>query len=352
MNKIAVIGDIHYGINFGPYSRETEIDKSLEYITQKIKDDGADCCIFLGDVFHSDRPYPYLLTKFRNVIKKLNHIPVYILVGNHDWSKQSEKHALLGLESGDNLFIIDKEIIVSNNGYKFMLLPYRYDPDFLKNNSDSKTIIFSHRDIAYVKKDHFKDVDFYLNLNGHEHTPLDSGKTYNVGSILRFTMAEKSDKKRFMYLEFNKDKKYKLSSISKPCRKLYNVDIDFEKKLIKVNNKLVFKIKNYNIIPSKNNKAYKNFLNSKNAYLDLNIKFKSNKDVSDKRLDSVIEEIIQKGLVRKKIILFEDTHREPRNVLVSNTPKSMIEEYININYTNEKKKQQLIDLAYEVVDDD
>lgn len=116
--KLLFIGDAHfhawpYGAKpttGGSTSRFDQIHKSFEWALAKGTDIGADCTIFLGDLFHKKEGVPW--TVFNPVMESIrNHDQrrLVLLKGNHDESiGDNEVHALQAFEEIPRVHVVDK----------------------------------------------------------------------------------------------------------------------------------------------------------------------------------------------------------------------------------------------------
>jgi exonuclease SbcD len=217
--RILYFTDTHIrGTN--PKNRKDDFVKSLELkfeeIVEIVKDKDIDYVIHGGDLF--DRPDISIsvVSKFTNIIKKIN-VPIYIVSGNHDifgHNPSTIDRTMLGLlKSLDFLNIVDlkSKIVLEKDEVKVQLtgLPYSYNIDScadgyivkdLAPNIDYSIHIVHGMllDRPFVKGIPFTLVDDIIEtkaditLSGHYHAGFKTiekdGKYFvNPGSLVRIT---------------------------------------------------------------------------------------------------------------------------------------------------------------------
>ena len=217
--RILYFTDTHIrGTN--PKNRRDDFVESLELKFQEIVETVAskdiDYVIHGGDLF--DRPDISIsvVSKFTNIIKKINK-PIYIVSGNHDifgHNPSTIDRTMLGLlKSLDFLNILDKDKItlLEKDGIRVQLtgLPYTYNIDNDKKGYILKDLMPNvdyaihvvHgmlldrpfvKGIPYTLVDDIMDTKADITLSGHYHAGFKTierdGKYFvNPGSLVRIT---------------------------------------------------------------------------------------------------------------------------------------------------------------------
>lgn len=217
--RILYFTDTHIrGTN--PKNRKDDFVKSLELkfeeIVHIVNSKDIDFVIHGGDLF--DRPDISIsvVSKFTNIIKKINK-PIYIVSGNHDifgHNPSTIDRTMLGLlKSLDFLNIVDSKssIILEKEGIRVQLtgLPYSYDIDTNKEGYIVKNIApdidysihIVHgmllnrpfvKGIPYTLVDDIIETKADITLSGHYHAGFNTiekdGKFFiNPGSLVRVT---------------------------------------------------------------------------------------------------------------------------------------------------------------------
>lgn len=213
--KPFLIGDVHLGRKFKnkdiPLDKRGFREKLLrirfeQYIKMGIcqfKSGNCNCVIQLGDLFDSfcvsyeDLLYAYeQLDRFNQ-----EQVPCYIIAGNHDISKDTERVSALELlhlmfiHSNKNKFVrvLDSDTItIYNDDEVHILMPYSH-----QNNTIEATKIFQDNEHKQYLYGHFDEPfpiewqhQFEHVYTGHIHKPKTEGNTTVVGSILPLTFAE------------------------------------------------------------------------------------------------------------------------------------------------------------------
>lgn len=210
-----LIGDVHLGRKFKnkdiPLDKRGFREKLLrirfeQYIKtgiEEVQKGTCSCIVQLGDLFDSfcvsyeDLLYAYeQLDKFNDT-----KIDCYILAGNHDISKDTER--VSALELLDLMFLrstktkyvhilITDTITAYDDDEVHILMPYSH-----QNNTVEGTKIFQDNEHKQYLYGHFDEPfpvewqhQFEHVYTGHIHKPKTEGNITVVGSILPFTFAE------------------------------------------------------------------------------------------------------------------------------------------------------------------
>jgi len=129
------IGDIHIQT-----SNTIEIkiftEKLYEYI--KKNEELIDIVVLMGDILHThERLHTIPFNIANNMIERLSKMkPLYILVGNHDYINNSQfltdNHWMNCFKNKDNIFIVDKSMIINHNNLNVVMCPYVPDGRFIE----------------------------------------------------------------------------------------------------------------------------------------------------------------------------------------------------------------------------
>lgn len=197
MNNYFLIGDPHIGKKFK--SKDIPLDKKglreqllkHQFMTLLRKgEESGKPIIILGDLFDSYCvSYDDFLWTF-DILKNMN-TPVYIIRGNHDYSKDLTRISAFTLLN--QLFyhhsmvkLITDITLIGNS----LLVPYYHDQDLqpmLEPYIDKGYTIYGHFEEPMYPWlcSHFEHV-----YTGHLHSPKQEGNLTIVGSIMPFTFGE------------------------------------------------------------------------------------------------------------------------------------------------------------------
>lgn len=226
--KIAIIGDLHFGIKDGSYNAFIYQKHFFEDILKpNLKD--VDGMIFLGDIYHHRRIVNMRILsesiKLFSNLHKETKIPIYCVAGNHDlyfrnaYDTATVKDISLGeaFYGEDDYYIINNDCLVvhwKNTGDEYKELFER-----IKKETDITKIkyIFGHFAVvgsvmlANRKDDNFMDLkrdafmQYFPNLkkvySGHFHTPSVNGIVKYIGVPYHLTWSDAENKLGFYILD-------------------------------------------------------------------------------------------------------------------------------------------------------
>jgi len=154
--KFLCIGDPHFKKN---NAEETE---NMEIQILKIIDvNNPDYIIVLGDILHDFETITSSVqcraVKFLSKLREKSKL--CILIGNHDRINNkeflTEIHPFYALKEWENTFIADKTIEINDNNFKFLLVPYVPNGQFLDAIKDfnykEMDLIFAHQEFRGCK---------------------------------------------------------------------------------------------------------------------------------------------------------------------------------------------------------
>jgi len=177
MSKIAIMSDLHFGINKDSNKKLEALITSIDYFISRCKRNKITDVFFLGDWFHNRNVINVnTLHESVRVIEKLTSLfNVYMILGNHDLylKNSTDVHSLsfLNLLQGkslcNHLHIISKttEIIIEDK--KILCIPWLGKIDKDRNDYD---LVLGHLDI---------DVNFYI----HDFIQDKSPEQYDQNAI-------------------------------------------------------------------------------------------------------------------------------------------------------------------------
>jgi DNA repair exonuclease SbcCD nuclease subunit len=215
MSKIAVIADLHIGVN-----KDNDIFHKIhldyaKWLSDELKHRHIDTLVIAGDFFH-DRSKITLPTldvghKFLDILKEFN---IYIGSGNHDsyHLNSSNITSLSVFKNRTNIQIIDDKI---RSYDKFSIMPWGTE---FKDIPDGINVLFCHIDaISFemakgkISTHGFKVSDLMtkasLVISGHFHKfqhRIYNGKSfYYTGSPMQLSFGESGDTKYFHIVDLN-----------------------------------------------------------------------------------------------------------------------------------------------------
>jgi DNA repair exonuclease SbcCD nuclease subunit len=282
MTKVAILGDIHYGIR---NDNKAMLDHAKSFFDGTffpyLKDNNIQHVIQLGDLvdrrkFINFNTARRLREDFLLPLEQ-NNIQTHILCGNHDVSfrNTNELNALDELLGGKykNIHTYISATTIDIDGFPFLLLPWitednHEDAMFNIYNTNAQvclghleingfemhrgTVCHTGMDASILEK-------FDLVISGHFHHKSRSKNILYTGSFMEFTWSDFGDKKGFyVYDTDTRDIKFIENPVTTHVRYVYNdgphtdlytlltFDIkpeEFKNKFVKV----VVKVKNNNI---------------------------------------------------------------------------------------------------------
>lgn len=233
-NKIAIIGDIHFGLTYRGMEWDNRIEKNLEFIINKLSETKDLLKIFiLGDLFHNGEMNVDI---FMKVIGSLGYIDslgveVNIIRGNHDYKTRGSGNKdffdVMKLIRFKNVRFINEPVLEIENNIGYVLFPYPCGEEEaniimkqIKGEKLDKCFVFTHHNLYEAAKgteenmicgkDNFVP-QVFLNdkritkiFNGHYHTPQVIGKVEMPGSIETLQMGE-GNRREFLLVEIHED---------------------------------------------------------------------------------------------------------------------------------------------------
>lgn len=139
MESCIIIGDIHLLLNEQRLQVFLDFWKHLKTIHKP-----GEPVIFLGDIFDKSLMSGEVIDFFIEQIHDLDDCEIFILQGNHDYSKQY-KSIIKPLQRFSNITIIDELKVMDIVGNNCLFLPYRYTAkEDYANITGEYDYIFAH----------------------------------------------------------------------------------------------------------------------------------------------------------------------------------------------------------------
>lgn len=157
MARLLVVGDVHIKLDNIPDIQLLVQKLEHELITRK-----PDALILLGDILHThERIHTTCLNQAEQMFRICtNHVPTYVLVGNHDYISNSQflttNHWMTPFKRWNNLTIVDQVTPFTINGNHFVACPYVPDGRMIEALSKypewmDAAMIFGHQSLDGVK---------------------------------------------------------------------------------------------------------------------------------------------------------------------------------------------------------
>ncbi len=253
MSKIAVIGDIHYGVK---QNSQAFLKYQLDYFEEEVfpilKKNNVNTIIQMGDFFNSRKSLEintihWVKKRFLDPIRKEN-INLKILLGNHDvyYTKSNEITSLSILDEYENIDIIKTPTLLETDGFKYSMIPWLANDEdvedlktFLNDNPHDTIfghfefkdfeVVPGHRQENGLNKKLFR---FYDNVySGHFHLKQSQDNIHYLGTPYELTWSDfNSDKGIYLLDTKTKIMEYHKNERTVHCKLFY--DQDFQEKCI------------------------------------------------------------------------------------------------------------------------
>ena len=212
--RALVVGDVHVKT-----SNIALIQQLNKWICSLVVSESPDVVILLGDIldYHEKVLIPCLNTAYDMIRSIAELVPVYVLVGNHDYISNmqfmTDCHWMNAMKAWTNVMIVDKAIMREMNGETVVLCPYlppgRFNDALATLDGASRAdVIFCHQEFRGADLGVVKSIvgDVYdlgaLCVSGHIHDNQTIGRVYYVGAPLQHAFGEKD--KRVVCIVDNK----------------------------------------------------------------------------------------------------------------------------------------------------
>lgn len=219
MNKIAILGDTHFGVrgdsvDFHKYYKKFYDNVFFPYL----KENNVDTIIQLGDLFDRRKfiNFNSLFFSRKYFFDKLkeNNITLHTLIGNHDiyYRNTLEVNSpTLVLNEYDNIHVYDEHKTIEINGIQIDIIPWicqdNQDNIFEFMKQSSSEICMGHFEIDGFEMDrgniHHGGLDrkelkkYDIVLSGHFHHKSQSDNIVYVGTPYEMTWSDYNDPRGF-----------------------------------------------------------------------------------------------------------------------------------------------------------
>lgn len=216
-----LIADIHLGVRSGMEEWQENIKNYFTYwfipLLKRKKTDGS-CLFVLGDVFDDRKNINIAVNDLAiNIFEKLaNIMPVFIINGNHDLYKKTNKGvtSLKSIDLIDNVTVITEPTLIPLlNNKSIIAIPYLGDysqeTKVLIQNSECD-YAFMHTDITKMKYDNNMSIIAGVDTNkfkgkiysGHIHKRQENDNVVYVGSPYQLRRSDIGNQKGIYQLFF------------------------------------------------------------------------------------------------------------------------------------------------------
>lgn len=151
-NKIALIGDLHIGVNKNSETFFEITEEWIKYFIKELESRKIKTVFILGDLFHyRDEISLLALDKAVEILKLFpKTIKIHMITGNHDcyFRDNSEVHSLGSFDEWDNIYVYDSMSEIELRGdKKITMVPWGEDISKIKKSD----FIFGHFEIKNFK---------------------------------------------------------------------------------------------------------------------------------------------------------------------------------------------------------
>lgn len=215
-----LVGDLHFKAN-----NQANGNEAVDALIKLVENNTLDFVVLMGDVLHK---HNIIETRALNILYRLvisirETVPVYILVGNHDYVNNTqfmtEHHALNCFKPWNNVTVIDKAQMHEIKGSKFLFCPYVPDGRFIEavqtvQDFKEAKAIFAHQTfdgIAFAENADKWPTKYPPVFSGHIHDMTILPNVYYLGAAYQHSYSEKANKKVWLVTFGNDIKAKKLS---------------------------------------------------------------------------------------------------------------------------------------------
>lgn len=213
LSKIAVFGDIHYGMKNNSREHNDNCEKFIKWFIEESKKENIKTCIFLGD-YHHVRSAVNVSTLNYSVsgLKFLNDYfdQTYFIIGNHDmfYRDKMEIHSIPYIDQYPKITTIDSITTIGD----ITLVPWLVSDEWKKIPEIKSPYIFGHFELPTFKMNAMIEMPDHGLLNathfknqkqifsGHFHKRQNNGKIYYIGNTFPHNYADAWDDDRGMMI--------------------------------------------------------------------------------------------------------------------------------------------------------
>jgi len=239
--NVLFIGDPHFQTNNIP-----DVELFLTSITSIASNRVPDIIVIAGDILHThERIHTIALNKAYELVDAMRAIaPTYILVGNHDYTSNSQyltdSHWMNGMKKWDNVYIIDRVLHEKLNGIDFVFVPYVFPGRFKEALGTSAFdwsgagCIFAHQEFKGCKMGAIVseigdvwDLTSPTVVSGHIHSKqYPQPNIYYPGTPMQHAFGEASGN-TVSYITFKSNSDFSINDVclNLPTKKIMYMDV-------------------------------------------------------------------------------------------------------------------------------
>jgi DNA repair exonuclease SbcCD nuclease subunit len=211
MGNLLIVGDLH-----GKRSNVEIIESCLTQLFGICIEKKVEALILLGDLLDGKAVVRVEAMNLYLKYLKLSPVPVYILVGNHDYVNAIEcKEHSLEIFKDIGCHVFEKGEEVEIGGINCVMEGYRSDSIVTAGNNPEKSIYFGHTEVKgyqeYGGKPSEVGIDpvnlknFKRVFLGHIHKQYDKDNICNVGTSFTTSFGESDEEKRVVIYDTKTD---------------------------------------------------------------------------------------------------------------------------------------------------
>lgn len=211
--KVAVFGDIHFGLKSGSRTHNIDCEEFVKWFCQEAKKENCETCVFLGD-WHNNRSTTDVSTMNYTVsnLERLNSTfeTVYFILGNHDlfYKDKREINSIEFMRLFPNIVPIKDPYTKGD----VTILPWLVGDEWLKVPKIKSKYIFGHfelpsfymnamvqmPDYGQLQRNHFVNQEYVF--SGHFHKRQQSDNIVYIGNAFPHNYADAGDDDRGMMM--------------------------------------------------------------------------------------------------------------------------------------------------------
>ena len=237
-NNIIVCGDLHFT------SRKPFFYMQQDFIKWFVEQDfnnNLNYCLFVGDMYDLEEPDTETNLMMFDFISKLKFKKIFVVCGNHPYSKEKNIYSEEFLNVFNNVLVITKPEIINIDSYKILALPYIYD--FSYDTTKTMKQLYENLPEQFSKEEydivtgHFSDVQMFndgINVDyikakkrifGHIHIHQENDNFVGSPYILRYDERNKVSRLVSISLETNEFRDIKIPTFIEYNKAIYPDDL-------------------------------------------------------------------------------------------------------------------------------
>lgn len=234
--KIAIISDIHFGVNYGKGDFADYQKWYFKEFWKEVDDRGCRYVFFLGDFFHNRRMVNFDTVQlavdcwFKPAMER--GVEIYMLVGNHDvfYKSTNDLNSLDLLCWNKNIKVISEAMTINVEGHNYCFLPWlnvqNKEKSLKELDSTRASVVLSHLELQLDNPHITGQIEleklerFHTVFSGHFHTPalkeITGCRLQYLGSPYEMTWNDYGIKERGFYVFDDETKEYELIRNTRP----------------------------------------------------------------------------------------------------------------------------------------